>query len=69
MVNPQDPTGEWRPRSYRSQVTPVGAVVGPEGEFAIGAGGAGQVTQKMRDMLTGIQTGRRPDPHGWVVKL
>lgn len=49
-------------------VTPVGTVLGPEGEFTIGGGGTGQVTQKMRDLLTGIQTGQRPDPHGWVVK-
>jgi branched-chain amino acid aminotransferase len=50
-------------------VTPVGTVLGPDGEFTIGGGGAGQVTQKMRDVLTGIQTGQRPDLHGWVTKL
>ena len=50
-------------------VTSVGTVLGPEGEFAIGGGGTGQITQKMRDMLTGIQTGQRSDPHGWVVKI
>lgn len=50
-------------------VTPVGTVLGPDGEFSIGSGAAGQLTQKMRDMLTGIQLGRRPDPHGWVAKL
>ena len=51
-------------------VTPVGTVLDPEGgEFTIGGGGTGQVTAKMRDMLTGIQTGKRPDPHGWVVRV
>ena len=51
-------------------VTSVGTVLdAQDGEFTIGGGGTGQVTQKMRDMLTGIQTGKRPDPHGWVVKL
>ena len=50
-------------------VTPVGTVLGPEGEFTIGGGGTGQLTQKMRDGLTGIQTGKRADPHGWVVTL
>lgn len=51
-------------------VTPVGTVLDPEGgEFTIGGGGTGQLTQKMREMLTGIQVGRRPDPHGWVVRL
>lgn len=50
-------------------VTPVGTVLDHDGEFTIGGGGTGQITAKMRDMLTGIQTGKRPDPHGWVVKL
>jgi branched-chain amino acid aminotransferase len=50
-------------------VTPVGAVLDGDSEFTIGGGGTGQITGKMRDMLTGIQTGRRPDPHGWVERL
>ena len=50
-------------------VTPVGTVVDRVGGFTIGSGGTGQVTQKMREVLTGIQTGRRPDPHGWVMKV
>lgn len=50
-------------------VTSVGTVLDGDSEFTIGGGGTGQITAKMRDMLTGIQTGKRPDPHGWVVKL
>ena len=51
-------------------VTPVGSVLDPaEGEFIIGSGGTGQITARMRDMLTGIQTGKRPDPHGWVARI
>lgn len=50
-------------------VTPVGSVLDAAGEFTIGGGGTGQITAKMRDMLTGIQIGRRADAHGWVVKL
>ncbi len=50
-------------------VTPVGTVLDRDGEFTIGGGGPGQVTQKVRAMLTGIQTGTRPDPHGWVVRI
>ena len=51
-------------------VTPVGSVLDPvDGEFTIGGGGTGQITARMRDILTGIQTGKRPDPHGWVVRL
>jgi branched-chain amino acid aminotransferase len=50
-------------------VTPVGTVLDRDGEFTIGSGGTGQLTAKMRDVLTGIQMGRRPDPHCWVVRL
>ncbi|MCD1621920.1 branched-chain amino acid aminotransferase [Citromicrobium bathyomarinum] len=50
-------------------VTPVGSVNGPDGTFTIGTGGTGQLTQKMRDRLVGVQMGTAPDPHGWVMKL
>ncbi len=50
-------------------VTPVGSVVGPDGEFSIGSGGTGQITHKLREKLVGIQTGAVADPNNWVVKL
>ena len=50
-------------------VTPVGKVAGHDGEFAIGAGGPGQLTQKLREKLVGIQRGTVEDRHGWVVKI
>ena len=50
-------------------VTPVGTVVGPDGEFTIGSGGTGQLTHKMREALVGIQRGERDDPHSWVRKI
>ena len=50
-------------------VTAVGKVAGHEGAFTIGTGGPGQLTQKMKDRLTGIQRGHLPDTHGWVTKL
>ena len=50
-------------------VTPVGTVLGPEGEFTIGSGGTGQLTTKMRERLVGIQRGTIPDPQDWVVTL
>ena len=50
-------------------VTPVGRVVGREGEFTIGSGGPGQLTQKLKARLVSIQRGEAPDPHGWVMKL
>ena len=50
-------------------VTPVGKVCGDDGEFVIGSGGPGQLTQKLKARLVSIQRGEAPDPHGWVVKL
>ncbi|MBD3775386.1 MAG: branched-chain amino acid aminotransferase [Rhodobacteraceae bacterium] len=50
-------------------VTPVGKVEGRETGFTIGSGGPGQLTQKLREKLTGIQRGTIADTHGWVVKL
>ena len=50
-------------------VTPVGKVSGHDGEFVIGSGGPGQLTQKLKSRLVAIQRGEAPDPHGWVTKL
>lgn len=50
-------------------VTPIGKVSSPKGSFTIGAGGPGQVTQRLKDQLVGIQRGAAPDPHGWVMRL
>lgn len=50
-------------------VTPVGKVAGHDGEFTIGSGGPGQLTQKLRQKLVGIQRGTIEDQHGWVVKI
>ncbi|MCZ8322645.1 MAG: branched-chain amino acid aminotransferase [Novosphingobium sp.] len=50
-------------------VTAVGKVAGRDGEFTIGSGGPGQITQKLRSRLVAIQRGEAPDPHDWVLKL
>lgn len=50
-------------------VTPVGKVAGHDGEFTIGSGGPGQLTQKLREKLVGIQRGTVEDRHGWVRQL
>ncbi len=50
-------------------VTPVGTVLGPDGEFTIGSGGTGQMTHKIREKLVGIQKGTVPDTYGWTHKL
>lgn len=50
-------------------VTAVGRVAGHDGEFTIGSGGPGQLTQKLRQRLVAIQRGEAPDPHDWVMRL
>jgi len=50
-------------------VTPVGTVASPSGEFTIGTGGIGQMAQKMREKLVGIQNGKVEDQHGWVMRV
>ena len=50
-------------------VTPVGKVADRNGEFVIGSGGPGQLTQKLRQRLVAIQRGTAPDTHGWVHRI
>ena len=50
-------------------VTPVGTVRSSTGEFSIGSGGPGQLTEKLRRRLVDIQRGVAPDDHGWVKRL
>ena len=55
--------------------TGTAAVISPVGELKWGAlsmkigGGIGALSQKLYDNLTGIQTGRLPDPFGWVYEV
>jgi branched-chain amino acid aminotransferase len=50
-------------------ITPVGRVAYSSGEFTIGSGQPGPVTNQLRAALTAIQHGAAPDPHGWMVPL
>lgn len=50
-------------------VTPVGKVTADDYSFEIGSGGPGQLAQKLRERLVGIQTGTIEDRHGWITKL
>ncbi|WP_295497065.1 branched-chain amino acid aminotransferase [Sphingorhabdus sp. EL138] len=50
-------------------ITPVGKVRSAKGDFTIGAGGAGQMTQQIRSKLVDIQRGIVTDAHGWVQRI
>lgn len=50
-------------------VTPVGTVASPSGEFTIGSGGIGQMAEKMRTKLVGVQNGSVADKNGWVMRV
>ena len=50
-------------------ITPIGQVKAKN--FTIGAADAvaGELTMSLREELTDIQYGRRPDVHGWMYRL
>ena len=50
-------------------VSPIGKLAIGEKEYIIGGGKIGEVTQKLYDLLTGIQWGKIEDEFGWVYKL
>jgi branched-chain amino acid aminotransferase len=47
-------------------LTPIGTVRGEFGEFVVGDGGTGAVTQSLRQSLVDIQYGRSEDNYGWT---
>jgi branched-chain amino acid aminotransferase len=56
--------------------TGTAAVISPVGELAfrgrrmvINGGTIGPMTQKLYDAIVGIQYGKLPDPHGWLVEV
>ena len=50
-------------------VSPIGELFYKGESFKIGEGKIGEVTQKLYDLLTGIQWGKIPDEFGWVYKI
>ncbi len=50
-------------------VSPIGKLAYGEEEYVIGGGKIGEVTQKLYDILTGIQWGEVEDTFNWVHKL
>jgi branched-chain amino acid aminotransferase len=50
-------------------VTPIGRLAWEGGESAIGGGGVGEVTSRLRTALLDIQYGRVEDTQGWMTRL
>ncbi len=50
-------------------VSPIGKLAFGEKEYEIGGGKIGEVTQKLYDVLTGIQWGKIEDTFRWVYKI
>ncbi|MBQ8291250.1 MAG: branched-chain amino acid aminotransferase [Clostridia bacterium] len=50
-------------------VSPIGKLAYGDKDYVIGGGKIGAVTQKLYDILTGIQWGKKEDTFGWVYKL
>ena len=50
-------------------VSPIGKLEWQGKTIEISEGKTGAITQRVYDTLTGIQTGRLPDPFGWVVEV
>jgi branched-chain amino acid aminotransferase len=50
-------------------VTPIGSVTSTHGRFTIGAGGPGQVTQRLKSLLVDVQRGMAADPDQWVHRI
>ncbi|SFC91892.1 branched-chain amino acid aminotransferase [Streptomyces aidingensis] len=52
-----------------SMITSIGFVRSADGDWTIGGGTPGPVTERLCAELAGIQDGSRPDPFGWVHKI
>lgn len=50
-------------------LTPVGTLIHQGKDIAVGQGGIGATTLKLRRALNDIQWGRSPDTHGWLTGL
>ncbi|MGY5875348.1 MAG: branched-chain amino acid aminotransferase [Candidatus Thorarchaeota archaeon] len=50
-------------------IAPVGALYYQNKEHFVSKGKIGALTQRLFDEITGIQSGERDDPYGWVVEV
>lgn len=51
---------------YAAVITPVGKLCYKDETLALSNGKVGAITRQLYDTLTGIQTGQREDPFGWI---
>jgi len=50
-------------------ISPIGELCWREEKLVIGSGKTGELTARLYDTLTGIQTGRVPDPFNWMMEV
>lgn len=50
-------------------VVGIGTVRSREGEFEIGSGSVGPVTESLRREISGLQRGASPDTRDWTIRL
>jgi branched-chain amino acid aminotransferase len=50
-------------------ITPVGALGWKGEDMLINGGEPGETAQRLFDTITGVQSGREPDRHGWMTTL
>jgi len=50
-------------------ISPVGGLLWEDKEMVVNGGKIGELSQKIYDTLTGIQSGKMEGPKGWVVKV
>ncbi|MDE3177701.1 MAG: branched-chain amino acid aminotransferase [Pseudomonadota bacterium] len=50
-------------------VSPIGKIKSSKGDFLIGEGDGGPITEQLKARLVGVQRGEIADVHGWVRKV
>jgi branched-chain amino acid aminotransferase len=50
-------------------ISPIGKLGWGERDIVINEGRIGEISQRLYDTMTGIQTGRLEDPFGWTVEV
>nr|NLD41390.1 branched-chain amino acid aminotransferase [Actinomycetales bacterium] len=50
-------------------ITPIGRLASDDFDVTVADGAPGPLTTGLYEVLTGIQYGTRPDPHGWLYRL